>query len=134
MSGFSVAAFALTSWLVGSFGLALVLMFVIGVFTSLSNTSLQSSMQMAVPDRLRGRVMGFYGMTYNIRPLGGLQAGALAALITTPIAVAVGGLALAFFAMLAALLSRKVRNLDGTMREAEAAVDAEQTSLSSVPS
>ena len=99
MSGLSVAAFALTSWIVGSFGLALALMFVIGVFSSLSNTSLQSSMQMAVPDRLRGRVMGFYGMTYNIRPLGGMQAGALASLITTPLAVAVGGLAVAGLSM-----------------------------------
>ena len=132
MTGLSVAAFALTSWIVGSFGLALALMFVIGVFTSLSNTSLQSSMQMAVPDRLRGRVMGFYGMTYNIRPLGGMQAGALASLITTPLAVAVGGLALAGFTI-AALLSSKVRNLNGNMREAEAAAEMEQTSSPSVP-
>ena len=89
-------------------------------------------MQMAVPDRLRGRVMGFYGMTYNIRPLGGMQAGALASLITTPLAVAVGGLALAGFTI-AALLSRKVRNLNGNMREAEAAVETEQISAPSVP-
>ncbi len=132
MAGLSVAAFALTSWIVGSFGLALALMFVIGVFTSLSNTSLQSSMQMAVPDRLRGRVMGFYGMTYNIRPLGGMQAGALASLITTPLAVAVGGLALGGFTI-AALLSSKVRNLDVIMGEAEAVAETEQTSAPSVP-
>jgi len=132
MTGLSVAAFALTSWIVGSFGLALALMFVIGIFTSMSNTSLQSSMQMAVPDRLRGRVMGFYGMTYNIRPLGGMQAGALASLITTPLAVAVGGLALSGFTI-AALLSRRVRKLDGTMREAEAAAQTEHTSYASVP-
>ena len=76
--------------------------------------------------------MGFYGMTYNIRPLGGMQAGALASLITTPLAVAVGGLALGGFTI-AALLSKKVRNLDGTMREAEAAAEIEQTSYASVP-
>ena len=118
MAGLSVAAFALTSWLIGSFALAMALMFAIGVFTSMSNTSLQSSMQMAVPDDLRGRVMGFYGMTYNIRPLGGMQAGALAGLITTPLAIAVGGLAMACFAIAPALISRKVRHLDATIREA----------------
>ena len=132
MAGLSVAAFALTSWLAGSFGLALALMFVIGVFSSMSNTSLQSSMQMAVPDRLRGRVMGFYGMTYNIRPLGGMQAGALAILITTPLAVAAGGLALAGFTI-AALLSKKVRNLDGAMRDAEGSAEREQAAYPSVP-
>ena len=112
MAGLSVATFALTSWLIGSFTMALALMFIIGVFTSMSNTSLQSSMQLAVPDALRGRVMGFYGMTYNIRPLGGMQAGALASLITTPLAIAVGGLAVAFFVIGAAFTNRKILHLD----------------------
>lgn len=133
MAGLSVAAFALTSWIVGSFGLALALMFVIGICTSLSNTSLQSAMQMAVPDRLRGRVMGFYGMTYNIRPLGGMQAGALASLITTPLAVAAGGLAVAIFTIASILFSSRVRSLEGTIREAEAAAVTEQTSYPTVP-
>ncbi len=133
MAGLSVAAFALTSWIVGSFGLALALMFVIGICTSLSNTSLQSAMQMAVPDRLRGRVMGFYGMTYNIRPLGGMQAGALASLITTPLAVAAGGLAVAIFTIASILFSSRVRNLEGTIREVEAAAETEQTSYPTVP-
>ena len=112
MAGLSVATFALISWLIGSFAMALALMFIIGVFTSMSNTSLQSSMQLAVPDALRGRVMGFYGMTYNIRPLGGMQAGALASLITTPLAIAVGGLAVAFFVIGAAFTNRKILHLD----------------------
>jgi len=112
MAGLSVATFALISWLIGSFAMVLALMFIIGVFTSMSNTSLQSSMQLAVPDALRGRVMGFYGMTYNIRPLGGMQAGALASLITTPLAIAVGGLAVAFFVIGAAFTNRKILHLD----------------------
>ncbi len=118
MSGLSVAAFALTSWLIGSFALAMALMFVIGVFSSMANTSLQTTMQMAVPDGLRGRVMGFYGMTYNIRPLGGMQAGALAGFITTPWAIAVGGLAMAAFAIGPALFSRRVRHMDAAIQEA----------------
>ena len=136
MSGLSVAAFALTSWLIGSFALAMALMFIIGVFTSMSNTSLQSAMQMAVPDDLRGRVMGFYGMTYNIRPLGGMQAGALAGLMTTPWAIAVGGLAMASFAIGPVLISRKVRHLDVAIQEAaiEAAGEEDRRSQLSATS
>ena len=63
--------------------------------------------------------MGIYGMTYNIRPLGGMQAGALAGLITAPFAIAVGGLAVTIFAIGSALSSRKVRQMDRVMREAE---------------
>ena len=119
MSGISVVAFALTSVWIGSFFLALALMFLVGVFNTMQNTALQASMQMLVPDHIRGRVMGIYGMTYNIRPLGGMQAGALAGLITAPFAIAVGGLAVAIFAIGSALASRNVRQMDRVMREAE---------------
>ena len=121
LSGLSVAAFALTSVWVGSFGLALALMFVLGVFNTMQNTSLQASIQILVPDHIRGRVMGLYGMTYNIRPLGGMQAGALAGLITAPFAVAIGGLAVVVFAVAAPMFSRDLRRLTGLVQEAESA-------------
>ena len=119
MSGISVVTFALASVWIGSFFLALTLMFLVGVFNTMQNTALQASMQMLVPDHIRGRVMGIYGMTYNIRPLGGMQAGALAALITAPFAIAVGGLAVTIFAIGSALASRNIRQMDRVMREAE---------------
>jgi MFS family permease len=121
MSGLSITAFALTSELVGSFALALAIMFVIGAFSTMYQTSIQSSLQLMVPDEIRGRVMGFYGMTYNIRPLGGMQAGALADLITAPFAIAIGGLAVAAFAIGPALINKKVRNLGALLREVETA-------------
>ena len=114
-----MAAFAVTSLWVGSFALALVLMFVAGVFNTMQNTALQASMQILVPDHIRGRVMGLYGMTYNIRPLGGMQAGALAGLITAPFAIAIGGIAVAVFAVGAALTSRDLRRLTGLVAESE---------------
>lgn len=119
MSGISVVAFALTSVWIGSFILALALMFFVGVFNTMQNTALQASLQMLVPDHIRGRVMGIYGMTYNIRPLGGMQAGALAILITAPFSIAVGGLAVTIFAVGSALASRNVREMNRLMREAE---------------
>jgi len=114
MSGLSIAALGLTSAFVGSFKLALVLMFIIGICNTTYAISIQSSLQMLVPDHMRGRVMGFYGMTYNIMPVGGMLAGALANLITAPFAIAVGGLAVAAFAIGPAMMNDEVRNL-GTL-------------------
>ncbi len=121
MSGVSVAAFALTSIWVGNFALALALMFVVGVFNTMQNTVLQASVQILVPDHIRGRVMGLYGMTYNIRPLGGVQAGALAGLVTAPFAIAIGGLAVAVFAIGAAFANRDLRRLTEIVHESESA-------------
>ena len=134
LSGASVVAFALTSLWVGSFALAMVLMFVIGVFNTMQNTALQASMQILVPDHIRGRVMGLYGMTYNIRPLGGMQAGALAGLITAPFAIAVGGLAVVVFVVGAALTNRDLRRLTGIVRESESALRSGEPGRRPTPS
>ena len=135
MSGVSVAAFALTASF-GSFELAMFLMFTIGVFNSLFTTATQTSLQMMVPDYIRGRVMGFYGMTYNIRPLGGMQAGALAnvSFIGAPIAIAIGGAAVIAFAIGSIVLSKRVRILNSLLRRAEmeAAVANQQAATAPV--
>jgi MFS family permease len=122
MSGLALAALGLTSAFVGSFELALALMFVIGICNTTYATSIQSSLQMLVPDSMRGRVMGFYGMTYNIMPLGGMLAGALAHLLTAPLAIAAGGLAVATFATGSALMNREVRHLGAQPSQVETPV------------
>ena len=117
--GRSLIAFALTSEYIGSYTLAVVLMFAMGLFNSAYNISLQSSLQLLVPDSMRGRVMGFYTMTYSISPLGAMQAGALANVVTTAIAVAIGGVAVVAFAVGPGLINSKVRNLGATLRRLE---------------
>ena len=114
MSGLSLAAFALTSEYVGSFALAMVMMFVLGVFTTGFTTGTQTSLQMMVPDQFRGRVMGFYGMTFNIRPLGGVQASALASIgaLGAPFALAIGGAAVVVYTIVSVALKRDLRSLD----------------------
>ena len=77
---------------------------------------------MMVPDAIRGRVMGFYSMTYSISPLGALQAGVLANLIGTPIAIAIGGLAVVGFAVGSATVNNKARNLGTGQRPKPATV------------
>ena len=136
MSGLMVATFAITAGIFKSVRLAMALMTILSVFNTLSNTASQSSLQLLVPDHIRGRVMGFYGMTYNIRPLGGMQASALASIsaIGAPIAIAIGGLAVASFPIIAMIANRKVRNLGSELRHAEAEViAASQTRQPSSP-
>jgi MFS family permease len=124
MSGLAVAALGLTSAFVGSFALALMIMCVIGVCNTTYTTSIQSALQMLVPDAMRGRVLGFYGMTYNMVPLGGMLVGALAGLISAPLAIAVGGLAVAAFALGPVMMNREVRRLGALLRQGDKATAA----------
>ena len=117
--GVTLAAFALTSQYVGSYWLAVALMFAIGLFNSAFNIAVQSSLQLMVPNEIRGRVMGFYTMTYSISPLGALQAGGLAKLVTFPVAIAIGGLIVAAFALGPGMINSKVRNLGATLLQLE---------------
>ena len=121
MFGVCVATFALTSHFIGSYFLALGLMVVVGVFNTSYLISIMSSLQLMVPDRLRGRVMGFYGMTWSIMPLGGMQAGAIANVIGVPFAVAIGGLAVLVFALGPAAFNSGVRNLGALLQQFERA-------------
>jgi MFS family permease len=134
MSGLSITALGLSSAFVGSFELALAIMFVIGVCNITYATSIQNSLQMLVPDHMRGRVMGFYGMTYNIMPLGGMLAGAMANLISAPLAIAVGGMAVTAFALGPALLNREVRNLGARLRQLETETAPDMATRRSSPS
>jgi MFS family permease len=86
----------------------------VGLFHQLYMVAVQTTLHMRVPDELRGRVMGVYGMTYNLGPLGALQAGAVAAAFSAPIAVAVGGIAIISFGLGVALSTREVRQLQAT--------------------
>jgi hypothetical protein len=63
--------------------------------------------------------MGFYSMTWSIMPMGGMLAGALASIVVVgaPFAVAIGGSAVAAFALGPALFNRKIRNLDAVMAQ-----------------
>ena len=131
--GLTVAAFALTAEHVGSLYLAMTLMFFIGVFNSAYMISIQSSLQIMVPDRMRGRVMGFYGMTWSIMPLGGLQASALTSLFTAPIAIAAGGIVVAIFAAGPAAVNTKLRNLGSRITPLEDEPSEAATPASTAP-
>ena len=119
MFGISLVAFALTSKYIGSFELAIELMLIMGVSSSTYMITIMTSLQLLVPNNMRGRVMGFYGMTWSIMPLGGAQAGVIATFVGVPVAVAIGGGLVAAFALGPAMINRQVRNIGSIVQEAE---------------
>jgi predicted MFS family arabinose efflux permease len=64
--------------LTGIFGLALIIALAAAIFASAFNISSMTVLQLSVPDRLRGRVMGIHSMGFSLMPLGALLLGALA--------------------------------------------------------
>jgi MFS family permease len=97
----------------GYFPLALAAVFLGSLFASVFMISSMTVMQLTVPDRLRGRVMGFQSMGYSLMPLGGLLLGALAEQLGAAPAVWVGsGIYLLAIAWVA-IRQRVIRHLDG---------------------
>ncbi len=111
MFGVFLILFAATSAFLVSFPLALGLIFLAGASTSIYMITVMSALQILVPNELRGRVMGIYGMTWSLLPLGAMQAGVIAEYTSAPFAVAVGGAAVILFAVGMSMSSRLVRNL-----------------------
>ncbi len=72
--GTLLAAFSLAPFL----GIALVLIFCMGFANTFYLTTVQTIVQEEVPDTLRGRVMGIFGLVWNLIPLGGVFAGVMA--------------------------------------------------------
>ena len=105
--GAGLIVFALST----AFALSFVAAFFMGAFSSVYMITLQTALQLRVPNELRGRVMGVFGMTYNMGPLGGLQAGAMAEAWTAPAAVAFAGAAIIVTAS-TSLLRSEVRELE----------------------
>jgi MFS family permease len=120
LSGLSAAGFALSVEYIGSYPLAIALLFLAGLFTSAYMVSAMASVQMMVPDHLRGRIMGLYGVVWSFMLLGGLLAGGAAHFIGAPWAVAAGGLAVTAFALGPALFNRRMRRLGAAVAEGPA--------------
>lgn len=95
----------------GLYGVSMVILFLgdlsIGVYLMMVMSTLQSM----VPDQFRGRVMGFYSITWSLLPLGGLQSSQIAHYVSAPAAVIIGGALVLAFAMGVAVTSRHVRRL-----------------------
>ncbi|MEP6638540.1 MAG: MFS transporter [Chloroflexota bacterium] len=86
-----------------AFPVALVLMVLVGFGSILMAATGNTTIQLAVPDHLRGRVMSVYTIVFSASvPIGGLAMGAVASAFGVSVAIALGG-ALTLLAGLGAL-------------------------------
>ena len=106
--GGGVVLFGLSTWYL----LTLAALWIAGVGSSVFTVAVQSVLQLRVPDELRGRVMGLWGLTHtSIRPLGEMHFAAVAAAASTPIALVFGGGLVLAFVLLVVVPSRAIRTL-----------------------
>lgn len=105
--GVMLVLFGYSRW----FWISVPLVALAGLSSSIYMVLAQTTLQMLVPDQFRGRVMGIWGITYNLMPMGGFQAGMVASLVDARFAVALGGVAVIGFALLGAARSTQVRGL-----------------------
>jgi predicted MFS family arabinose efflux permease len=80
--------------------LALPMLLCVGFSNTFYLTQINTLIQQSVPDQLRGRVMSIFSLCWNLLPLGGLLAGALAAVVDARFAVLIGGAVVATSALL----------------------------------
>ena len=89
-------------------GFAIPMLGLVGFCSTFYLTHVTTIIQTQVPDHLRGRVLSLYYLCWNLLPLGGLLAGALAAAVDARFAVLIGGLMVAANALVL-FTSRRLR-------------------------
>ncbi|MDO9445037.1 MAG: MFS transporter [Dehalococcoidia bacterium] len=107
LSGILVAGFASST----IFPLSLVMTFAAGFVASIYLNLGMTTLQVLVPDELRGRVMGVWSMTYFLTPVGAFAVGGGAEFIGTQAMVAIGGLSVTVFAAVLYAVSPELRNV-----------------------
>jgi MFS family permease len=89
-------------------GFAVPMLALVGFFSTFYLTHVTTIIQQQVPDHLRGRVLSLYSLCWNLLPLGGLLAGAMAAAVDARFAVLIGGIMVAANALVL-FTSRRLR-------------------------
>ncbi len=100
--------------------LTLLLAFAAAVFASVYMITSMTVLQLTVPDRLRGRVMGIHTIGYSLMPLGGLFIGSLAESTSAGFAVVAGSTVFALCIALVWAGVPRIRTLDGRALDAPA--------------
>jgi len=106
--GLLLMGFALSAW----FPLSLVLIMGMSFANQTYITTVNVVLQARLPNEFRGRVMGIFGLTYTLTPLGGTIAGTVAEFSSVPCAVALSGCVLTVIVITFALKSPTLRRLD----------------------
>ena len=109
-SALLVFAFALAAS-AGLFWLAIMLTFAAAIIASVFMIGSMTTMQLRVPDELRGRVMGIHTIGYSLIPAGGLFLGAIADSASTTLAMAIGAACYLLAIVAFGVLNRRVRSM-----------------------
>jgi len=109
--GLLIAGFAVTR----SLPLAMALLLGAGLMQSLYLNLAMTVVQLLVPDELRGRVMGVWSMTWFLIMVGGFLSGTAATLLGTPMAIALGALAVSAFSVAVFALVPELRQRSGAL-------------------
>jgi MFS family permease len=91
--------------------LALPMLALVGFSNTFYLTQVSTFIQQNVTEQFRGRVLSIYSLCWNLMPLGGLLAGALASAVSARFAILIGGGMVAANALLL-LTSRRLRSLE----------------------
>ncbi len=105
--GAFIMLFAISPW----YPLSLAMVLGAGVCNSLYLTGVMTTLQMQVPDVLRGRVMGIYTICYGSIPLGTIPLSQLSHLTDPRVAVASAGALVIAFAICMTLATDRVRSI-----------------------
>ena len=98
----------------GHYHLSMVTLFFADMSMSIYLMVVMTTLHTLVPDQLRGRIMGFYSITWSMIPLGGLQSSQIAHYVSAPVAVAIGGGLVAALALVIAFTNSQVRSISST--------------------
>lgn len=111
-----VYLFALVCWLgiSGAFYFALAMLFLASIFSSIFMVTTTTILQLEVPDQLRGRVMGFHGISYNLFPMGALLAGTVAEASNPSVGVSVSTTIFVAYLLWVFVTQPDARKIDGT--------------------
>jgi MFS family permease len=95
-----------------SYLLSLALALVLGFANQAYMTIINTTLQLNLPEQLRGRVMGIFGLTWDLMSVGGMVSGTIAELAGAPAAVALGGILVAGLAAAILILKPGLRHLE----------------------
>jgi MFS family permease len=111
---FLLFCFSFSPW----FLLGLVLVFAANVFANIFGTLNNTSIQLLIPDRVRGRITSFLMMSFSLPLLGTLPVAAVAEAFGAPFAVGCASLLAMLVALLFFGLSPNLRRMDRQVDEA----------------
>ena len=97
---------------------AIALLFAAGIAEEIYLVVGMTTIQLHVPNELRGRVMGIWSMTWFLAAVGGFVAGAAAELLGVRLTIAAGALAVSGFAIVLLLSVSELRGLADVRRAA----------------